>query len=64
MVIPNPDLETETHFQSGHCEHLQGARVVSTFSSLAMTISKSEFGVIVVIHHALHPPFVRVSSPS
>ncbi len=23
---PNPDLETETHFQSSDCEYLQGAR--------------------------------------
>jgi len=46
---PNPDLKPETFFPSGHCEHLQGAwqshgKRRDCFGSLAMTISKLEFG--------------------
>jgi len=47
---PNPDLETETFFSVSHCEHLQSAwqshgKRRDCFGSLAMTISKSEFGI-------------------
>ena len=46
---PTPDLETETFFSVSHCEHLEGAwqshgKRQDCFGSLAMTISKSEFG--------------------
>jgi hypothetical protein len=50
-VVPNPDLETETPLPGSHCEHLQGAwqfhcKRRDCFGSLAMTIPKSGFGLL------------------
>ena len=58
VIDLNPDLGSEIFIRTCHCEHLKGARQSrgrgwDCFVSLAMTIPKSGFGVVLLFDRPL-----------